>query len=127
MININIYLSSKKYNFEIVPCIYEIFYKNDRYIILNENEKNIITTSNPIIGWMQNCLVCERYTSGLVNIDLEDNNNKIYFYICFKCQNEFNSYNFVIKDLNKNIFTKHHIDYKKINKTKNYRIANTCD
>ena len=116
MMNINISLSSNKYNTILVPSIYDLYYKNNRYVILNDNDKNIITKSNPIIGWMQNCLVCESYTFKLINIESNNNDNKIYFYVCSKCEEEFNSYNFIVKCLDENIFIKHHIDYEKINK-----------
>ena len=69
MINIHIYLLSQNNNTEIIPFTYELFYKNKRYVILNKNDENIITKSNPIIGWIQNCIGCEAYTSRLVNIE----------------------------------------------------------
>ena len=73
-----------------------------------------------MIGWMQKCSLCDAFTSKLVNIDLNDNDNKIYFYVCAKCLNEFNSYNYSVKNMDNNIFTSYHIDYKKLNNTNKY-------
>ena len=120
MMNINICLLCEIENIKIIPCIYELYYKNNRYVILNSNETNIITKSNPLIGWMQNCLLCDTYTFKLIKLDI-DNNNKIYFYVCFKCHKTFNFYNFIIETLDLNIFDKHYINYKNIHQTANYK------